>query len=173
LKISQDFEKKVKGYKRRVEMGAHRPLHTNRVQTEILKNYYGRAKARNFEFFSDEPENGGENRAPRPLEYFLAGFAFCQQVQYAKYAALQGIDLSDLKIDVRGHVDARGIFEIGDVKPGFWDIKYVVKIKTSEDEDTIIDLIKKVERICPAHAALRSSLDLEREAIINGKRVQL
>lgn len=164
---------KVREQKKRAEERGKQAVSANRVKTEALEDFYGKAKARKFEFFSDEPEKGGKNRAPRPLEYFLAGFAFCQQVQYSKYAALRGIELSDLEIDVRGYVDARGIFEIGNVKPGFKNIEYDLNIKSPENEDTIRNLIEKVENICPAHAALRNSGEINRDATLNGSTLKI
>jgi uncharacterized OsmC-like protein len=173
MRITQNFEERLRKYIRRVESDPKFSIHTNRVQTEVIEDHYGLAKARGHVFYSDEPENGGKNRGPRPLEYFLAGFAFCQQVQYASYAALRRIDLKGLAIDVRGLVDQRGIFEIGGVEPGFKEIAYDVKIQTSENVDKIIDLVEKVEHVCPAHNALRKPVKLVRRIIVNGEKVEL
>lgn len=86
---------------------------------------------------------------------------------------MRGIELSDLEIDVRGYVDARGIFEIGNVKPGFKNIEYDLNIKSPENEDTIRNLIEKVENICPAHAALRNSGEISRGAMLNGSTLKI
>ena len=78
----------------------------NRVESEILENLHGEGRAREFSFVYDEPAHvaGGENRGPRPLEYFLAGFAFCQQVQYARQALLTGTEFDDLRMETEGNV---------------------------------------------------------------------
>jgi uncharacterized OsmC-like protein len=79
------------------------PAGENRVETELVENYRGRGTARDFEFESDEPASmaGGENHGPRPLEYFLAGFAFCQQVVLAKHALATGIEVDDVRVEGR------------------------------------------------------------------------
>ncbi|MFB6269772.1 MAG: OsmC family protein, partial [Halobacterium sp.] len=88
--------------------GADRlPVGENRVETELVENYHGRGQARDFTFESDEPGSmaGGGDEGPRPLEYFLAGFAFCQQVLLAKHALATGVELDDVNVEVEGDVD--------------------------------------------------------------------
>lgn len=169
--LDEDFKDDVKEhYEESKDEG--KAIHVNRVFTEVIDGFYSKAKTRGFEFFSDEPEEGGgKNKAPRPLEYFLAGFAFCQQVQYVKYAALNDLDIEDIKMDVRGYVDQRGILDIGDVDSGFKNIKYEVRIETEENIETIKDLVEKVEDVCPAHAAVRGSTDLGRKVRVNGEEI--
>lgn len=149
------------------------PLGNNDIETELIENFYAQATAREFTFESDEPASlaGGRNRAPRPLEYFLAGFAFCQQVIYAKNALATGIEIEDLSIEVSGDVDPRGVLGVGDVPPGFVDdeISYTTKISSPATRDEVAQLVERAERHCPAHAALRDNVDLDRTVRVNGE----
>ncbi|MFP4484981.1 MAG: OsmC-related (seleno)protein [Spirochaetaceae bacterium] len=168
MEMDADFRDRVK---RHVEASrdAGKAVHLNRVITTALHGFYGKAKARRFEFFSDEPaQGGGGDEAPRPLEYFLAGFGFCQQAQYAKYAALRDIDLTGLKIDIKGYVDQRGILGIADVAPGFRNIDYQVTIETGADLDAVRELVETVEHVCPAHATIKGGTTLNRTIVVNG-----
>jgi hypothetical protein len=72
------------------------------VETAALRNSHARARADGFVFDADEPVSkvGGTGTAPRPLRYFLAGFAFCLQAQYVRNAVRIGIDLDELAVDV-------------------------------------------------------------------------
>ena len=171
MTIDADFKERVKQYQQESGNSTH-SVHLNRVVTTAISGFYGRAKTRRFEFFSDEPsEGGGENQAPRPLEYFLAGFAFCQQAQYAKYAALRDLDIGSLKMDVKGYVDHRGILGMDNVAAGFRNIDYKVTMETTESPETIIDLVTTVEAVCPAHAAIKGGTPLNRTLIVNGAQL--
>ena len=172
MKITDDFVEKKKRYEKEIQKEG-KSVHTNRVQTEILEDHYGKAKARNFEFYVDEPKiGGGKNRAPRPLEYFLAGFCFCQQVVYSDYIVFNDLDVKDLGINVRGYVDQRGIFGIDNTEPGFKNLKYEVNIDANEGADTILNLVDKVEHGCPAHASIRKSLEPKRKIVLNGEEIE-
>lgn len=173
MKIDSDFRERVKHYQAE-SRDRGKAVHLNRVVTTSIDGFRATAKARSFEFSSDEPsEGGGENTAPRPLEYFLAGFAFCQQAQYAKYAALRDLEITGLKMDVRGYVDQRGILGTDDVPPGFQRIDYIVRIESPESPETIRQLSDTVESICPAHAAVRGSTPLLRTLLLNGEEVSV
>ena len=172
LKITDDFVERKKKYESEIHKEG-KSVHTNRVQTEILEDHYGKARARNFEFFVDEPEvGGGKNRAPRPLEYFLAGFCFCQQVVYSDYIVFDDLNVNNLGIDVKGYVDQRGIFGIDDTEPGFKNLEYTVNIDADEDARTIIDLVDKVEHGCPAHASIRKPIEPSRKIVLNGEEIE-
>lgn len=148
----------------------------NDVETELVENYHGRANARQFTFESDEPGTmaGGENRGPRPLEYFLAGFAFCQQVIYAKNALATGIEVADLSLEVHGDVDPRGVLGVADADPGFVDdeIRYTTYIESPASEAEVRELVDLAEHHCPAHASLRDSMNFDRTIVLNGESLE-
>lgn len=169
VKIDSEFRNLVKTHQEQAGSAEH-SVHLNRVITTAIEGFKGQAKARRFVFFADEPvEGGGTNEAPRPLEYFLAGFAFCQQVQYVKHAALRNLDITGLRMDVKGYVDQRGVLGIEDVPAGFQRIDYKVQIESSEPVGSIVELADFVESICPAHAAIKGSAPLNRTLVVNGE----
>jgi uncharacterized OsmC-like protein len=148
------------------------PNGENRVEIELVENYHGRGTARDFEFESDEPGTmaGGENRGPRPLEYFLAGFAFCQQVVLAKHALATGVEVDDVRVEVEGDVDPRGVLGIDDVDSGFdGSLRQVTRIESPATEREIRELVASAEEHCPAHASL--SVPIDRELYLNGERI--
>lgn len=155
----------------------HIPMGDNDVMTELVSNFYGRARARDFSFESDEPASlaGGSNQGPRPLEYFLAGFTFCQQVIYAKNALATGIEIENLSIEANGQVDPRGVLGVGDVEPGFLDdtISYTTHIESEADPEEVAELVDLAENHCPAHRALRAPTTFDREIRLNGERMKL
>jgi len=44
-------------------------------------------------------------------------------------------------------------------------------METSETPETIVDLVKTVEAVCPAHAAITGGTPLNRTLIVNGARL--
>jgi uncharacterized OsmC-like protein len=148
------------------------PVGENRVETDLVQNYHGRGQARDFTFESDEPGSmaGGGDEGPRPLEYFLAGFAFCQQVLLAKHALATGIELDDVNVEVEGDVDPRGVLGIDDVDPGFdGALQQATRIESPATEREIVDLVEIAEEHCPAHASL--SVPVERDLYLNGEQI--
>ncbi|MFB6073016.1 MAG: OsmC-related (seleno)protein [Halobacterium sp.] len=148
------------------------PTGENRVETELVENYHGRGAAREFEFESDEPASmaGGEDRGPRPLEYFLAGFAFCQQVVLAKHALATGVELDDVNVEVEGDVDPRGVLGVGDVDPGFdGALRQVTRIESPATPREVRRLVETAEDHCPAHASL--AVPVERDLYLNGEQI--
>lgn len=150
------------------------PVGKNRVETELVHNFHGRGSARDFDFESDEPASmaGGRNKGPRPLEYFLAGFAFCQQVVLAKHALTTGIELTDVSVEVNGDVDPRGVLGIGGVEPGFdGSLRQVTRIESPATEREIRTLVRRAESRCPAYASL--SVPVARTLYLNGAELEL
>src|SRR5690606_21288970 len=59
----------------------------------------------------DEPETlGGTNTAPNMVEAVLAAYGSCLTVGYTLNAAVRGIEVRSLKVDVEGHIDLAGFF---------------------------------------------------------------
>jgi len=159
--LQDDVQKQMQ----RVENADRLKPSGNDVQTEIIQDLYGRGSARQFTFDYDEPEHvaGGTDRGPRPLEYFLAGMAFCQQVQYARNALATGIGFDDLGMEVHG-----------DVMPGetgFVDdtIRYTTHIESDADPDDVAELVELAEEGCHAHYSLTEPTTIEREVRLNGE----
>lgn len=152
-------------------------LGENSANTEILENLHGRGYARNFTFDYDEPEyvTGGTNRGPRPLEYFLAGWAFCQQVQYARNGLLYGIDFDAVEMDVAGDIDPRSFLDDNDVPSGFVDdeLRMETHIRSDEDPDEIRRLVRLARKDCHAHACFQREMTLSGDVHLNGEPLDI
>lgn len=148
------------------------PVKEDLVETELVHNLHNRARVRGHTFDSDEPEAvvGGSGQGPSPLEYFLAGFGFCQQVIHVRNALASGIEIDDISMEVSGHVDPRAVFGIGDHEPGFVDdtIGYTTYIESPAPREEVAELVEMSEEYCPAHATLRKPMTLERTVVVNG-----
>lgn len=147
-------------------------INHNRARTRLISDFVGEGKVRNHIFTSDEPPiRGGTDKGPSPLEYFMAGFSFCQQVIFILHAARLGIQLDSLEIDADGIVNGRGQYGFKGFKPGIEEVNYKIRIRSKEDKESIVKLVEAVEKYCPAINALKEPPSLKREVILNGETI--
>ncbi|MFT3885810.1 MAG: OsmC family protein [Flavobacteriales bacterium] len=121
------------------------------VSTALAQGVSARARTRQFTIAIDEPEGlGGTDLAPNPVEYVLAALGACQEIVYAAYAAVRGIPLDAVSVEVKGPIDLHGLFGLKEgVAPGFREITYHTVIESPADREDIEALIATVERHCP------------------------
>jgi uncharacterized OsmC-like protein len=116
----------------------------------------------------DEPPTlGGENKAPNPVEYYLASLLSCQIVTWRFWAEKLGIAVDNIKARAEGDLDVRGFFGLDDsVRPGFSEVRVVVTVTGPEREERYRELHDAVEKRCPVSdltvnaTPVRSSLEV-------------
>ena len=70
---------------------------------------------RDFSWTIDEPKQlGGTNYGPNPQEYLLSGMGACMMVGFAVGASVLGIQLSELRVEVRADLDLAGFLSARD-----------------------------------------------------------
>lgn len=90
----------------------------------------GKRLNRKFRVNTDEPvELGGTNTGPNPQEYLLAALNSCMMVGYVANASLKGVTLESIEIESEGELDLRGFLGFDNVKPGYNEVHYTVRIK--------------------------------------------
>lgn len=142
-----------------------------RAQTSLVENLRCEGRIRDFEKLTiDEPnEVGGGNAGPNPIELGLVALGTCQKIMYAAYAAVMGIPLDEVKIDVRGDLDFRGLFGMDESIPsGYTKIEYKTTIKSPADEETIRKLVEVVESHCPILDSFTRPVEVAGTVEING-----
>ncbi|AZH24312.1 OsmC family protein [Haloplanus aerogenes] len=144
------------------------------VATETIRNYHARAAADGFVFDADEPVSkvGGTGTAPRPLRYFLAGFAFCLQAQYVRNAIRMGIDLDELSVDVDSEIDRRGGLGFREEPADFESIAYTTTLRTDAPESEVRDLVETAESCCYVHGTLSKAVELDGTTVLNGSPLE-
>src|SRR5512146_2236596 len=113
--------------------------------------------SREFTLIADEPEMlCGTNTAANPVEMVLQAYGACLSIGYAMNAAVRGIRIDDIKIDLEGEIDLPGFLGLEppeklhmDKLPGFKRITAKVKIKADVDAKTLQDLHKHVVGTSP------------------------
>ncbi|MBQ9055536.1 OsmC family protein [Rhodococcus sp. (in: high G+C Gram-positive bacteria)] len=98
---------------------------------------------------SDEPAALlGTDKAASPAEYILQALAGCYAVTYATNAAVRGIELSSLRLEMQTDVDLQGFLNLDDaVRPGLQEIRINVHAEspnsTSEQLQALTEAVQK------------------------------
>ncbi|MBZ0155200.1 MAG: OsmC family protein [Alphaproteobacteria bacterium] len=172
--MSQEALKEALG--KTIEAITKNPVCANavfRAQTELCDGVCCSIKVRDFEtVLVDEPaELGGTNKAMNPVEMVLGALGTCQEIMYAAYAAVMGIPLTKVKVDIKGHIDLRGLFAMDDTAfPGFKKITYETSIESPADRETLQKLVDMVESHCPVYDTLVRPVEVKGEVTINGTK---
>ncbi|MFB6196581.1 MAG: OsmC-related (seleno)protein [Haloplanus sp.] len=164
--LQERLNRRIEGLRNAREI---KPGHPS-VETETLRNYHARARADGFVFDADEPVSkvGGTGTAPRPLRYFLAGFAFCLQAQYVRNAIRMGIAIDELAVDVDSEIDRRGGLGLLDDPAAFEDVSYTTTLRTDAPREDVRELVRTAEACCYVHGTLSDALTLDGTTVVNG-----
>ncbi|MHB1935590.1 MAG: OsmC family protein [Acidobacteriaceae bacterium] len=142
-----------------------------RAETELKENVRCIARVREFEtLIVDEPTDlGGTNAAMNPVELVLVALGTCQEIMYAAYAAVLGIPLTEVKVDVKGYLNLQGLFGMDpSIPPGYQTIVWETRISSPADEGSLKSLVAIVERTCPLLDVIRRPIEASGKVFING-----
>lgn len=106
---------------------------------------------RRFTLKSDEPlELCGTNEHANPQEYLMSALNACMMVGYAAVAALMGITLTKLEVEIEGDIDLRGFLGIdAHVKPGYDGLRQTVRIAGDGTPEQFAELHGIVQATSP------------------------
>jgi uncharacterized OsmC-like protein len=118
--------------------------------------------SRDFKLLADEPEMlCGTNTAANPVEMILQAYGACLSIGYAMNAAVRGIKLDDIKLDLEGEIDLPGFLGLEapenlkmDKLPGFKNISVKVMMKSGADRKALEELHKHVVATSPVGTTL-------------------
>jgi uncharacterized OsmC-like protein len=124
--------------------------------------------SREFTLLADEPEMlCGTNAAANPVEMVLQAYGACLTIGYAMNAAVRGIKIDDINIDLEGEIDLPGFLGLEppekygmDKLPGFKTITAKVKIKADADESALRELHEQVNKTSPVGLTLSRPVKL-------------
>jgi uncharacterized OsmC-like protein len=144
-----------------------------RADTELKEGVCCSGKVRDFSITVDEPvELGGTNSAMNPVELILVALGTCQEIMYAAYASVMGIQLDKVKVDIKGNLDLKGLFAMDESSPaGYTKIGYETTIESPADTDTLRKLVETVESHCPVLDTLSRPVEVTGEVTANGTKL--
>ncbi len=145
-----------------------------RVVTRLVSNVNARSEFvqydKEFAFECDESEGrAGGGAAPSPLRYFLSGLAFCQQVWYAKGAALVGCEIEELRIDVLTYMDMRGEHLIDGIPPNPQWIVIDADVTTPGTDEQVLAMVDEANARCPVYSLVVKAIPVFERISRNGR----
>lgn len=147
---------------------------SNRADVRLVENQHSEATVRGFTVVQDEPASVmGGGKGPTPTDFFVAAVGFCENVIFAREAALSGIEVQRLETTVTGRWDRRGLFEIDGVEPAFTEVTVETKVTTRDSVERVAEAARATHRRCPVHATLRKGTNLNFALVVNGMPVPL
>ncbi len=127
--------------------------------------------SREFTLSVDEPQMlCGTNTAANPVEMVLQAYGACLTIGYAMNAAVRGIKLDSIHIDLEGEIDLPGFLGLEppeslhmDKLPGYKSIRARVKIKSDAGPKALKELHEHVVKTSPVGLTLSRPVKIETE----------
>lgn len=123
------------------------------------------SKIRNHTVNMNEPDAlGGTDTAPNMVENVLAAYGSCLTVGYTLNAALRGIKIKDLRVEVEGDLDLAGFFGLSEEVPaGFTGVRARVHLDADASPAAIQALHDRVLKTSPVGCILSKPLKVTTE----------
>ncbi len=132
------------------------------ARTEWRGGACSRNMIRGFTLECDEPlALLGSNTAANPVEMVLAALGSCLVVGFSYGAAIQGIDLESIELEMNGNLDLQGFLGISkDVRPGYQNIQVACRLKSDAPREKIKELFEHVIDTSPVADIIRNPVSL-------------
>lgn len=119
---------------------------------------------KNYKFKVDIGKSeGGNDAGPGPGILERGALGSCLAIGYAQKAAVMGVPIEKIEIDVESDFDASGMLGINDKPPGFEQIRYKVNIESPASEADIMKVIEHAEKHSPVLDDFKRPIPVERE----------
>ncbi|MDX1618883.1 MAG: OsmC family protein [Balneolaceae bacterium] len=109
---------------------------------------------------------GGNDAGPGPGILERGALGSCLAIGYSQRAAVLGIPVDKIEVDVESDFDARGMLYLDDRPPGFDLLRYKVRIESPAPREQVMRLIEETDRHSPVLDDFRRALPVEREVDI-------
>jgi len=100
-----------------------------------------------WKLVADLSEKGGGNGAgPDPGVLGRAALGSCLAMGYAIWAAVRGVPVSNIEVEIQADFDVGGQYGLGDAAPGYSEIRYSVVIESPAPEADVMAVIEEADR---------------------------
>ena len=125
-----------------------------------------------WRFAADMPAKaGGEDTAPTPGTLGRGALASCLTMGIAIWAARLGVPIDTLEVEVQADFDARGELGIGQVPPGYSEVRYLIRVESPAAAPALDELLRLAERHSPYLDVFGRPMPLRRILHVNGVEV--
>lgn len=125
---------------------------------------------RSFTIPMDEPAGiGGSDTAPNMVEVVLGAYGSCLTTGLVANAALEGIELTRVEVELEGDLDLRGFFGLADpeqVSPGYSDVRATVHLEAPTATAAQLEgLYERVVRTSPVGSIIARPVPITGELV--------
>jgi uncharacterized OsmC-like protein len=92
---------------------------------------------------------GGEDSAPTPGMLGRGALASCLVIGVATWCARLHVPVDSIEVEVEADFDARGELGMGEVRPGYKEVRYAVSVESSAAGHLVDEAIELAERSSP------------------------
>ena len=137
-KIGTAFERTVKALTLKPALGKGTGVSVSRIKNGLTcETTEGQWKV-----VSDMPSQvGGDSSAPTPGVYGRAALGSCLAIGYMMYAAKLGVPITSLEVEVQADYDDGPLFGVGDLPPGYLEVRYTITIESPAAEKEVMRVI--------------------------------
>jgi uncharacterized OsmC-like protein len=91
------------------------------------------------------PKSGGGDEGPNPGVLGRGALASCLAIGYAMWAAALGVPIASLTVTVEADYDTRAEYGVGDVRPGYREVRYIVEVASAAPEAEVMRVLDAAE----------------------------
>lgn len=104
-----------------------------------------------YNYIIDAPAGlDGTEKGPSPLLLILGSIGACIISVTRFWAKIMNIEIEEMTVNSRGHINLAAIFGIDDkLLPGYDNLEPIIRIKAKAPDNRINDLMEKVFTHCP------------------------
>jgi uncharacterized OsmC-like protein len=93
-------------------------------------------------------KSGGNDAGPNPGVLARGALGTCLAVSYILWAARRALPLRSLEVEVQADYDARGYHGVDNVRPGYKEIRYVVRVESEAPEAEVMRVLDEADAHC-------------------------
>ncbi len=142
------------------------------IRTRLLEDVLAEASwsqyGKEFVVRCDEAGGrGGQGDAPSPLRYFVCGIAMCQQLWFAKAAALVDCIVEDLVIDLHASIDMRGEFKLAPLPGEQQAMIFDVHVRSPSTPERVLQMVDEGNSRSPLYHVVAHAFPIYERVVHN------
>lgn len=165
--IKRAFERNAQAVKLRPGIGRL----TGTTKVRLVEGTKCEIDAGEWKFICDLPDSsGGTNDGPDPGPFGRGALGACLAMGYRTQAAIAGIALGRIEIEVEADFDAAGYYAVADVPAGYLAVRCNVTVESEASEADILRVLDEAERHSPWLDNFKRGLPVQRNLKIRPPR---
>lgn len=117
-----------------------------------------------YTMITDEPKSeGGDDRGPTPGFLIRGGLGSCYAISLMIRAAVDGVPIDSLEVEIEADYDSRGSYGVADVPRGFKEVRYIVKVQSPAPEADVLKVLDGADAMSTMLAVARNPTAMKRE----------